>query len=61
MNVDFNHIRRVALASYADLVNILRAHMDESGDIRVRRSDVEGDCRTTACRTTACHDSYTKS
>lgn len=46
MQVDFNNIRRTALAAYTGLVNTLKDKTDETGRIEVDRRVIEDDMET---------------
>jgi len=40
MNIDFNNVRRQALAAYGDLVRTLKYHTDVKGRIAVDRCEI---------------------
>lgn len=43
MNIDFNNVRRKAIACYSGLVRTLKAKTDETGRITVERYQIEDD------------------
>ncbi len=43
MQVDFNNVRRQALAAYGGLVRTLKDRTDETGRITVERREIEND------------------
>lgn len=43
MNIDFNNVRRQAIAAYSGLVQTIKGRMDESHRVELQRFEIEDD------------------